>query len=412
VISYAVDAHVLFHVAGRITLGIEGSLQIKLHYQHNQVQQVEIDSQRPLQAVKIFHGKTMTQLLQTLPMLYHVCGVAQANAAVVAGEQAMAIHAAEDTRQAREMLVWMETAREHLWRIMIGWADKLEVEKNKPAIVQWQHYLPRLREALFADGKGFFPGAQVTMNTSTVQSIIQELRQLLEKAVFAMPVEQWLADMDRNALQHWWENADTVAAKMLRQVAGLEHGDGLNANVVSLPALDETSLHQRLAQADADAFVAQPQWQGEPCETTVLCRQRQQPLIVALLDESGNGVLTRTVARLVELATIPATLEHLLQCVLSQPLARKPNVVEQHTGVGLAQIEAARGRLVHRLELEQGLVRRYQILAPTEWNFHPQGIAAQLLLRLPAQHETTLKRQADLLINSIDPCVRYELTLH
>ena len=162
-------------------MGIEGALQIKLYCHHNRVQQVEIDSHRPLQAVKIFHGKTMTQLLQTLPMLYHVCGVAQANAAVAACEQAIAIPAAEATRQAREMLVWMETAREHLWRIMIDWADKLEQDKDKAAIVQWQRYLPRLREALFADGKGFFPGSQVTMNTNTAQSIIQELKHLLEK---------------------------------------------------------------------------------------------------------------------------------------------------------------------------------------------------------------------------------------
>jgi hypothetical protein len=31
---------------------------------------------------------------------------------------------------------------------------------------------------------------------------------------------------------------------------------------------------------------------------------------------------------------------------------------------------------------------------------------------LPAQDENKLKQQADLLINAIDPCVRYELTVH
>ena len=393
-------------------MAIEGSLQIKLHYHRNRVQQVDIESRRPLQAIRIFHGKTMTQLLQTLPMLYHVCGMAQASAAVTACEQAMAIHAAETTRQAREMLVWIETAREHLWRIMIDWAGNLEVEKNKGAIVQWQHYLPRLTKSLFTDDKGFFPGAQVNVHVDAAQAVIQELKHLLEKAVFAMPAEHWLGNMDRTALQQWCENKDTVAAKMLRQVARLEQGGRLNADVVSLPALDEASLHLRLTQADADAFVAQPQWQGEPCENTVLCRQRHQPLIAALLDESGNGVLTRTVARLVELASIPATLENLLQCVLLQPASQNPAVAQQHSGVGLAQVEAARGRLVHRLELDQRRVRRYQILAPTEWNFHPQGIAAQLLMRLSAQDEAVLKRQADLLINSIDPCVHYQLTLH
>ncbi len=391
---------------------IEGALQINLHCYYDRVQLVEISSKRPLQAVKIFHGKSTTELLETLPLLYHVCGVAQASAAVTACEQAMGIVAPESTGKAREMLVWMETAREHLWRIMIDWADKLEEEKNKEAIRQWQGYLPRLKEALFFDGKGFMPGVPATINSKEVQSIIQELKQLLEKAIFSQPVEQWLGEMDSSSLPQWWENTDTIAAKMVRQVASLEQDSRMNINVVSLPSLDEVTLHQRLAQADADTFVARPQWQGAPRETTLLCRQRQQPLISSLLNTMGNGVLTRTVARLVELASIPATLEQLLQSALSQPIVQKPVIATQDSGVGLAQVDAARGRLVHRLELVHGKVARYQILAPTEWNFHPQGIAAQLLLNLPVQHETTLKQQADLLINSIDPCVQYELAVH
>jgi Ni,Fe-hydrogenase I large subunit len=199
---------------------------------------------------------------------------------------------------------------------------------------------------------------------------------------------------------------------MFRQVSKMDQGDKLDAPVDFLPALDEISLHQYLVQADADAFVAQPLWRGKPCETTVLCRQRQQPLVAALLAANGNGVMTRTVARLVELAGIPATLRRLFQQLLSASPKENVSAQMRPSGVGLGQVEAARGRLVHRLELEKNVVRRYQIVAPTEWNFHPRGIAAQLLKRLPAQDEATLKKWASLLINTIDPCVRYQLTVH
>jgi coenzyme F420-reducing hydrogenase alpha subunit len=80
-----------------------------------------------------------------------------------------------------------------------------------------------------------------------------------------------------------------------------------------------------------------------------------------------------------------------------------------HSGVGLAQVEAARGRLVHRVELEHDGVRRYRILAPTEWNFHPAGAAAQGLMHLPAEEPEVLRRLAALLINAVDPCVGYDL---
>jgi Ni,Fe-hydrogenase I large subunit len=65
--------------------------------------------------------------------------------------------------------------------------------------------------------------------------------------------------------------------------------------------------------------------------------------------------------------------------------------------------------LVHRVELERGGVRRYQILAPTEWNFHPDGAAAQALMRLPARDPAVLRRLAAMLINAVDPCVGYDL---
>jgi coenzyme F420-reducing hydrogenase alpha subunit len=395
---------------GNRAVEIEGGLQITLRRQQDRIRDVVIESSRPLQAVKIFYGKSVAELLQTLPLLYHVCGVAQASAAVTACEQAMAICPGEATRQGREMLVWTETAREHLWRILIDWPDYLGGEKDKAAIARLGKFLPELKQALFVAGNGFCAGAQVSVNVSAVNTVIDGLKQLLKNAVFGMSLEQWLKGADKHALQCWQETTNTVATKMLRQVSNMVQDDKLNTPVDFLPDLDDISLHQRLAQGDADAFVAQPQWRGKPCETTVLCRQREHALVAALIAGDGNGIMTRMVARLVELAGIPATLRRLFQQLLSVSPEERVSAQMRPSGVGLGQVEAARGRLVHRLELEKGIVRRYQIVAPTEWNFHPRGVAAQLLRRLPAQDEVTLKKKADLLINTIDPCVRYELT--
>ncbi|MDD5502568.1 MAG: hypothetical protein PHH26_03780 [Candidatus Thermoplasmatota archaeon] len=79
--------------------------------------------------------------------------------------------------------------------------------------------------------------------------------------------------------------------------------------------------------------------------------------------------------------------------------------------MGLAQVQAARGLLIHRLELRLGRVHHYRIIAPTEWNFHPEGIVAQGLKQLKAGNPNDLQRQAELFINAVDPCVQYELHL-
>ena len=52
---------------------------------------------------------------------------------------------------------------------------------------------------------------------------------------------------------------------------------------------------------------------------------------------------------------------------------------------------------------------KQRILAPTEWNFHPQGAIARALAGLDGSDDNALRRQAALLIEAVDPCVGYRL---
>ncbi|WP_319381231.1 hypothetical protein, partial [Thiomicrorhabdus sp.] len=51
-------------------------------------------------------------------------------------------------------------------------------------------------------------------------------------------------------------------------------------------------------------------------------------------------------------------------------------------------VETARGRLYHLAHVESGKVTDYAICAPTEWNFHPDGVAKQLLNELRSRFPT------------------------
>ena len=49
-------------------------------------------------------------------------------------------------------------------------------------------------------------------------------------------------------------------------------------------------------------------------------------------------------------------------------------------GQGFAAVDSARGRLYHSLHLDAaGRIADYRIVAPTEWNFHPDGPFARAL---------------------------------
>ena len=61
--------------------------------------------------------------------------------------------------------------------------------------------------------------------------------------------------------------------------------------------------------------------------------------------------------------------------------------------------------LLHRVLVRDGRIDAYRIVAPTDWNFHPQGALAAELLGVPAQDLTGVKRRAEQLVHSLDTCV-------
>ena len=168
----------------------------------------------------------------------------------------------------------------------------------------------------------------------------------------------------------------------------------------ALPALSD----QEVAQAMLDHhYVESPQWQGECRETTSLVRVDSN-LLRKLKQQSGNGLLTRLIARLHEIAQLTVNL-------IPSNTREGARTLGERRDVGVGQVAAARGQLVHRVELDKDdRVEDYRILAPTEWNFHPAGVVSRALSALRGSAEQ-IEQQARLLITAIDPCVGYELRL-
>jgi len=78
-----------------------------------------------------------------------------------------------------------------------------------------------------------------------------------------------------------------------------------------------------------------------------------------------------------------------------------------HTGE--AQVETARGTLVHRLTLEDERIADYAIIAPTDVHFAAGGDAVRWLDKLEGLPQAQAERQALLLVLAFDPCVPWEL---
>ena len=156
-----------------------------------------------------------------------------------------------------------------------------------------------------------------------------------------------------------------------------------------------------------------PRMAGLPCETGALARQLMagQPLLHALVAQHGGNVLSRVVARLIEVARLVPLMEQWVRSLRpGEPWCNaQPNTLPDGRAIGMT--EAARGALGHWLCVENGLITRYQIIAPTTWNFSPRdaaGVEGPLEYALRGAvvrkgEKTPLAVQH--IVRSFDPCM-------
>ena len=382
-------------------MGVEGKIRIDLQPGRAEPNRVTLASSRPVHASRVLEGKSVDESLHLLSLLFSVCTMAQSCAGVRACEQALDLIESPTVAARRNLLVKLETLREHLWRMFLDWPELLGEDPEQNAMQQVLRLQAALSGMLDPQQDLFHvSGSLAHVSDPDWQQLTGQLLVLVEERVFGQPPERWLALANADALQAWSVSTDTLAARLLCLVREKGWAAAGGCSVEALPDLDGCELARYF---EYQTFVETPLWRGQPRETTVLSRI-DSSLIKALQADFGNGLLTRLVARLFEVAQLCQDLrafrvqeEHMPACLV-------------HAGMGFGQVEAARGRLIHQVVLEDERITRYRILAPTEWNFHPRGVVARGLESLRGR-EAEIREQARLLIGAIDPCVGYELNL-
>lgn len=388
---------------------LTGRLNIELQRCDGRVA-ATIRSSRPIAASRIFVGKAVAETATTLPALFSICTTAQACACASACESALGMVRSPAVGRLRRLLVDAETVKEHLWRMLLDWPrflDRPPMEKGMSRVMRtWL----RLRVLLVAGADPLRPGADAAEpDLAAAALVLDELAQLTAEQVLGAHPGDWLAGTQtREDLLAWTERTDTAAARLVGQVEEQGWAAAGRSQVVALPRLNATDLNPLLSGPDVDHFVAEPMWQGEPRESSPFTRQRKREPVAALTRDFGNGLLPRLAAQLVELASLQQGLRtelgHLDELI--EPLAGYPE-----DAFGIAQVQAARGLLVHRVAVDKDRICDYRILAPTEWNFHPRGVVVQGLSDLSSMDAGILQRLASLFVTAVDPCVDYHLTV-
>lgn len=334
-------------------------------------------SSRPDLVARLTRGLPAMRLPGVLGSLFGLCSHAHV---LCAG---MAVEAAQGrggtVREAQREQLALQTLRDHLRRIALDWPRQL-------AAAPWPAVVLDACARRLARAPAF---AAVPGDTAA----------WLGSDWLGHPADDWLAAWERDPmtwLEEWSRTARTDIAALL---------DGARAaGGAPLPELPALHVHADAASmlgwagALHAGLARRPCWQERCAETGTWTRRR------AALGTRLSTSWLRLGARLAEAVR------------LARPGAARwldLGTLPLGDGSAVAWVEMARGLLVHHVQLdgrgEAARVAACHVVAPTEWNFHPEGAVAQVLERMPSAPDAAERRTLAVTMAAYDPCVRFKL---
>ncbi|MDR3496181.1 MAG: nickel-dependent hydrogenase large subunit [Ancalomicrobiaceae bacterium] len=206
--------------------------------------------------------------------------------------------------------------------------------------------------------------------------------------------------------------------------------EGVGASPLDASTITEDPSHAWMAgkpthpaagdtRPDADktsgySFAKAPRLAGRPVEVGAIARQAiaGQPLIRTLLArDGGSRVTSRIVGRMLEVARLIGAMRGWIGALDANGPYCADGPARFPDGAGSGLIEAARGSLGHWVEVKSGRIARYQIVAPTTWNFSPRdeggvpGPLEQALAGLDVGEAGAEAVAVQHIVRSFDPCM-------
>lgn len=338
-----------------------------LHVRPGAARPHALSGTRPDWAATLGRGKPADTLPGLLSAVFNLCAHAHALCAQAAIDAARGIEAPPCTARLRD-----ETLREHLRRVLLDWPVQLS---DRPS--------PQASEAL-ATCPVLRADAADTLDA------------WFERHLLGCSPQAWLAAYDADpvaAFAGWRDEGATWLAALMAEIAPVAD----RRLPVAAPLRVHADEHALRTLADClaadDGFSRLPDIDGQCAETGCWTRLGNAPVPPA-----ASARMAARIAEAVRLATADAR-----AILRSGQLFLGP-------GEGLAWAEMARGLLVHRVKLDPTgtVVNQCRVLAPTEWNFHPQGAVAASLEAMDPQ-TPDVARCVAVLMSAWDPCVRYDL---
>lgn len=350
-----------------------------------------IHSTRQAWVRTLSRGKPAAELPDLLAAVLPLCGDVHrltARAALAAATDTadgMASPGSPDHVGEADRALQVGTLGEHLRRLWLDWPPALRGSAVTGPELATLRDCPVLRRG------------------SSAADALAAMPAWMEAQVLGQSASAWLAAWDADAAAHlerWSHRCASLPAQLLAGCRDAARELGAAPQPLRVNA-DAAALLELAAQLRDDPwYVLAPHRHGMALETGPWTRSNDPS------PERFDNAWLRLGARLAEAVRL------CLPDVDGRSGGRwlRQGAIALGPGEGLAWCEMARGLLVHRVRLADGpdgpRVAECDVLAPTEWNFHPQGAVAHALRGLDPACDAA---QVRLLATAFDPCVAVQV---
>ena len=346
----------------------------------------------------ILIGHPVDGIPQILSQLFPLCGTAHAAGGLAAIEAALAIEVSPAQRAFRDLMLLAKHGAALAWRILMDWPPLLGEPPNTRACADVRRPVAVINAIVGRDRWARAGGVKLRLNHDDLGRAVCELaRMVVELFPEAASTSSW------SELQCAMQSGASVPARLINSTRAGALADYGRHDRPLLPSRAADWFSMRLAAEPR--FCEAPTLDGTPAEVGSLAAQRH-PLVADALAHWDSTLATRLLAAALDASVVAARLMHTLDELTDDD----PVEVElTRSGRGAGVVETARGPLAYLVDVADGHIRMLRNVAPTEWNFHPDGPFRAALDAAPIVPNPTLA--ARLLAASFDPCVPFSIEL-
>ena len=344
----------------------------------------------------ILEGKNALDALVITPRVCGICGHAHLMAAVRAIESAYEnannpIALTKKAQNIREFTLVMEMIQNHLkwlYLVVIPHIETLTDSKRVQTPLKGA-YSASIAAKAIATFAGQWPHSSymvpggVTCDPTHVDKIkaqnhLQELSSFFEKESLGVNLDTFLSSASSLDFENIESDISLLESDLRScnmHLKGFAHdrfivlGDHTFSKSSGVDYKYVTTVESYSPQEKS--YARNALYKDQYFETGPLARllEKKVPVIEHIHKNFSDSAYTRVMARVYETAYLIKHASNLLTNVeISAPSCIKPKNISEITAHGVGIVEAPRGPLIHKVEIKAGIIQKYEIITPTQWN--------------------------------------------